>query len=75
YKFYLAFENSFCNNYYTEKLTKLNSVDTIAVVMGLVNYSSVLTPGTFIDVRDFPSVKALTDHLKYLDNNDTAYNE
>ncbi|ELT91825.1 hypothetical protein CAPTEDRAFT_190219, partial [Capitella teleta] len=49
YKFYLAFENSFCTDYYTEKLTRLIGVDTIPVVMGLVNYSSILTPGTFID--------------------------
>ncbi|ELU03917.1 hypothetical protein CAPTEDRAFT_129035 [Capitella teleta] len=75
YKFYLAFENSFCNNYYTEKLTKTIGVDTIPVVMGLVNYSSLLMPGTFIDVRDFSSVNALTDHLNYLDQNYTAYNE
>ncbi|ELU14463.1 hypothetical protein CAPTEDRAFT_65307, partial [Capitella teleta] len=75
YKFYLAFENSLCNHYYTEKLTKTIGVDTIPVVMGLVNYSSILTPGTFIDVRDFSSVKALTDHLNYLDQNDTAFNE
>ncbi|ELU12034.1 hypothetical protein CAPTEDRAFT_75607, partial [Capitella teleta] len=75
YKFYLAFENSFCENYYTEKLTKTIGVDTIPVVMGLTNYTSILTPGTFIDVRDFQSVKAMTDYMNYLDKNDTAFNE
>ncbi|ELT99121.1 hypothetical protein CAPTEDRAFT_66605, partial [Capitella teleta] len=75
YKFYLAYENSFCDNYYTEKLTKMIDVDTIPVVMGWVNFTSVLQPGTFIDVRDFPSVKALTEYLNYLDQNDTAFNE
>jgi hypothetical protein len=75
YKFYLAYENSFCENYYTEKLTRMIGVDTIPIVMGLVDYASVMTPVTFIDVRDFTSVKALTDYIKYLDQNDTAYNE
>jgi hypothetical protein len=50
-------------------------VDTIPIVMGLVDFNAVLTPGTFIDVRDFTSVKALTDYIKYLDQNDTAYIE
>ncbi|ELT94754.1 hypothetical protein CAPTEDRAFT_124454 [Capitella teleta] len=75
YKFYLAFENSLCQDYYTEKLTKTIGLNVIPVVMGLVNYSSIVTPGTFIDVRDFQSVKALTDYLSYLDNNNTAFNE
>ena len=33
YKFYLAFENSFCEDYYTEKIRKTLRVDTIPVVM------------------------------------------
>ena len=75
YKFYLAFENSFCENYYTEKLTKLIGVNTIPVVMGLVNYTEVMPPGSFIDVRDYSSPKQLAEHLQYLSKNDTAYNQ
>ncbi|ELT87751.1 hypothetical protein CAPTEDRAFT_211772 [Capitella teleta] len=74
-KFYFGFENSLCQDYYTEKLTKTIGLNVIPVVMGLVNYSSILTSGTFIDVRDFQSVEALTDYLSYLDNNNTAFNE
>ncbi|ELU06051.1 hypothetical protein CAPTEDRAFT_76756, partial [Capitella teleta] len=75
YKFYLSFENSFCDDYYTEKISKLIGVDTIPVVMGLTNYTAILTPGTFIDVRDFSSVKSLTDYLTYLQKNNTAFHE
>ena len=50
-------------------------VDTVPVVMGLVNYTRLLTqPGSFIDVRDFSSPEALAQYLHYLSANDTAYN-
>ena len=75
YKFYLSFENSFCNGYFTEKITKTVDLDIIPVVMGLNNYTALLSPGTFIDVRDFASPKHLADHLHYLSQNDTAYNQ
>ena len=77
YKFYLAFENSLCEGYYTEKIRRImvNQLGTIPVVMGLVNYSELIAPGTYIDVRDFTSPKALAKYLEYLSNNDTAYNE
>ena len=74
YKFYLAFENSFCEEYYTEKIGKLRNIDVLPIVMGLVNYTRLLSPGTFIDVRDFSSPQALAKYLHYLSINDTAYN-
>ena len=75
FKFYLAFENSFCKDYYTEKLSKCLSINVIPVVMGLQNYSEFMPPGSYIDVRDFKSPKDLAMHLKHLDENDAAYNE
>ena len=77
YKFYLAFENSLCEGYYTEKIGRMirSQLGTIPVVMGLVNYSTLIAPGTYIDVLDFTSPKALAQYLQYLSNNDTAYNE
>ena len=75
YKFHLSFENSFCADYITEKYwrTPFNH-DIVPVVLGGANYdSAVAIPGSFINVADFPSIKALADYLLYLDKNDDAY--
>ena len=78
YKFYLAFENSFCDQYVTEKYWQ-NALehDSVPVVMGGGPYNDpkVAIPGSFINVADFPTIKALADYLLYLDKNNTAYNE
>ena len=76
YKFYLSFENSFCDDYITEKYwdTPFDN-DIVPVVMGGSNYNSqVAIPGSFINVVDFPSIKELAHYLLYLSKNDTAYN-
>ena len=39
YKFYLAFENSWCNDYVTEKLWRTLKTDTVPIVLGGANYS------------------------------------
>ena len=75
YKFYLAFENSFCEGYYTEKANKALWADIIPVVMGLVNYSQLLAPGTFIDVRDFKSPKHLAEYLTKVGSDDKLYGQ
>lgn len=78
YKFYLAFENSNCIDYITEKywITSLQN-DIVPVVLGGGNYSdrNLAVPGSFINVLDFVSVKDLADYLIMLDKNDKAYNE
>ena len=77
HKFYLAFENSLCIDYITEKYWR-NSLERglVPIVLGGASYSPELViPGSFINAADFDSVKALADYLKYLDKNDTAYNQ
>ncbi|CAH8678991.1 unnamed protein product [Schistosoma haematobium] len=78
YKFYLSFENSLCPDYITEKLYRnalINNV--IPVVMGASyeEYKRVAPPHSFIHVDQFESPEKLANYLKYLDRNDTAYNE
>ncbi|XP_045108576.1 alpha-(1,3)-fucosyltransferase C-like isoform X2 [Portunus trituberculatus] len=75
YKFYLSFENSLCTDYVTEKLFEILRHDVVPVVFGLANYTYITPSHSVINVLDFPNVKALVNHLKYLDKNDTAYNE
>ncbi|CAH8660449.1 unnamed protein product [Schistosoma rodhaini] len=78
YKFYLSFENSLCRWYITEKLFK-NALknDILPIVMGasIEEYERVAPPYSFIHVDQFESPAKLADYLKYLDKNDTAYNE
>ncbi|CAI2735501.1 unnamed protein product [Schistosoma spindalis] len=78
YKFYLSFENSLCPDYITEKIHRnalINNV--IPVVMGASyeEYKRVTPPHSFIHVDQFESPEKLANYLKYLDRNDTAYNE
>ena len=78
YKFYLAFENMFCYQYITEKVWRtLSYTDkyVIPVVMGGGDYVYNLPPYSYIDIRNFRSPKELVRYLKYLDKNDTAFNE
>ena len=74
YHFYLAFENSWCQDYVTEKLYRtMRMVDIVPVVRGAANYTSLLPPHSFIDASDFPSVKALAEHLKRVAEDKTLY--
>ncbi|KAK2162782.1 hypothetical protein LSH36_91g00008 [Paralvinella palmiformis] len=78
YKFYLAFENSNCRDYITEKFY-WNALynDIVPVVMGAHpdDYAAVAPPGSYIHVDDFESPRHLAEYLHKLDNNDTLYNE
>ena len=75
YKFYLAFENSLCEDYITEKFWRCFELDIIPVVYGLGAYDLYAPNHSFIDVRDFASPKHLADYLLLLDKNNTLYNE
>ncbi|KAK6032795.1 fucosyl transferase [Ostertagia ostertagi] len=77
YKFYLAFENSNCHQYITEKFW-INALrnDAIPIVMGApkADYIKVAPPNSFIHVDDY-TPEQLSRYLLYLDRNRTAYNE
>ena len=56
YKFYLAFENSICRDYVTEKFYNALLFSTVPVVYGGADYESIGAPhNSFIDVRNFHS--------------------
>ena len=76
YKFYLAFENSICEDYITEKLYRTMEIGgIIPVVLGGADYSKLVPPHSVINVMDYPSPRALAEYLHKLDRNDTLYYE
>jgi glycoprotein 3-alpha-L-fucosyltransferase len=74
YKFYLAFENSLCKDYITEKFFISLRYDIIPVVLGIGEYEKYVPKSGYINVMDYKSPKELSEHLIYLSNNSTAYN-
>ena len=75
HKFYLAFENSFCRDYITEKVWSRIQGDIVPIVLGGADYGKHLPPHSYINVKDFPSPMHLAEYLHKLDNNDTLYEE
>lgn len=74
YKFYLAFENSFCQDYVTEKFFDTLQRRIIPVVMGSANYSAIAPPHSYIDATKY-SPRELAAYLTKLASNDELYNE
>lgn len=75
YKFYLAFENSMCNDYVTEKLFDTLHFNIIPVVYGYANYSYYLPKSGYINALDFETPKQLAEYMLYLDKNKSMYND
>lgn len=81
YKFYLAFENSNCREYITEKLfvNALGYNDAnhllVPIVMGppRVDYELMAPRGSFIHVRDFASPSDLAKYLQRVSADDALY--
>lgn len=77
YKFYLAFENSNCKNYVTEKFFDIalaNDVLPIAMGAPADDYKQFAPAHSFIHVDDYESPKKLAEYLHTLNNNDSLYN-
>ncbi|ELU05645.1 hypothetical protein CAPTEDRAFT_145592 [Capitella teleta] len=75
YWFYLGFENSLCDQYMTEKFfNTIRFSDVIPVVLGAGDYANVLPKDSYIDVRDFGSVKDLANFLVNLTKEPERYN-
>ena len=76
YKFTLAFENSICDDYVTEKFFDPLAFGSVPVYLGAPNVAR-FAPGEhcFINVVDFPSPRALAEYLNHLARDDAAYQE
>ncbi|XP_067945286.1 alpha-(1,3)-fucosyltransferase fut-1-like [Watersipora subatra] len=79
YRFYLAFENSLCKDYISEKFWKTLHSDGhfVPVVVGglsVEDYTRVAPPDSFIHAYNFSSIKELGEYLQHLMKDDAAYN-
>ena len=76
YKFYLAFENSNCREYLTEKVF-WNGYEKFAipVIMGAPreDCERLLPPDSFLHVSNFSSPSTLANYLKYMHKNYDEY--
>ena len=54
-RFYISFENAICKDYITEKTFNALKLNTIPIVLGGVNYTAELPPGSFINAAQFVS--------------------
>lgn len=75
YKFYLAFENSLCKDYVTEKFFNPFKYGMIPIFFGGngVEFLAPQSTKSFINVRNFSSPSKLVDYIKYLDTHDNEY--
>ena len=77
YKFYLAIENSRCQNYITEKFWNALNSSMVPVVYGasFEDYSKVAPPNSFIHWDNFSSVESLAEYLHFLNRHNDEYNK
>ncbi|KAI1717036.1 glycosyltransferase family 10 (fucosyltransferase) c-term domain-containing protein [Ditylenchus destructor] len=71
--FYLAFENSICKQYVTEKFWRIKRLVVPVVLSRMVLEGFDIPPDSFIAVDDFQSIEDLAKHLVYLRNNQKEY--
>ena len=79
YKFYLSFENTYCQDYHTEKFfAAMQTQNVIPVVMGgkdPTDFAKVAPPRSYLNTDDFSSAEELARKLEHLAWNQTAYKE
>lgn len=73
YRFYLAFENSHCKDYITEKTYETLKHNVIPIVYGGADYNVLAPPHSVINVEDFQDVKSLANYLKMLEHDHEEY--
>ena len=75
YKFYLAFENSLCSDYITEKVWRRLNGEIVPIVLGNADYEKYLPKHSYINIKDFSTPEKLATYLKRLDKDEKLYNE
>lgn len=75
YKFYLAFENSYCEDYVTLKFFRnfWDRTIIIPIVRGGFPYEKYFPPNTYINAADFPGPRELAIYMKELSDDIPRY--
>ena len=73
HKFSIACENSSHPGYTTEKIVEAFAARTIPIYWGDPEVCRVFNPKAFINVMDYPSVDAVVQRVKELDEDDETY--
>ena len=75
YYFYLAFENSLCHDYVTEKFWDALAAGVVPVVLGGADYAAIAPPRSYIDLRDFATEEEAGRYLLHLMDHPAEYLE
>ena len=75
YYFYLAFENSLCKDYVTEKFYDALTQDIVPVVFGGADYAHFAPPHSYIDIMQFDTLEEAGEYLIHLMENPDKYQE
>ncbi len=75
YYFHIAFENSLCKDYISEKYWGRWQYFSIPIVLQRKIYEKFAPPKSFIAVDDFKTIPEMAKRLKFLTKNRTAYME
>ncbi|KAK3607183.1 hypothetical protein CHS0354_007098 [Potamilus streckersoni] len=74
YRFYLAFENSFCKDYVTEKYWLSLKREQIPIVNWKHVNLSLVIPKSYINVYDFHDIDSFGKYIRLVNSNETLYN-
>ena len=77
YKFYLAFENSICRDLLTEKSIfngLMNGVVPVIISGATLSNPDLIPPKSYINAREFETIRELADYLKHVAKNPEIYN-
>lgn len=73
YKFNIAFENSMCDGYTTEKIMEPMLVNSVPIYWGNKLIDRDFNPASFVNVSNYSSQEEAVEHIVRLDQNDDEY--
>ncbi len=73
YKFSMTFENSCSSGHTTEKIVESFAGDTIPIYWGNPRVAEEFNPDSFINCHYFPSLNAVVERVKEIDNDDELF--